>query len=347
MVSVRTLLVVSLVHNWDVQQLDINNAFLRRDIHEEVYMKLTDNGSSSSLSLTALGFSQSHANSSLFAYYKDKDALYALDLIDYAGLQNEKPSKTPLDPRIKLTYTDGESLADPSHFRTLVGKLIYLSISRPYIAFVAQLLRQGLFFPKINYPVIHAYCDSDWASCPSSRRSVSGFEYIALADCSCEITWLCSLLKDLKVIVPKPVRILYENISTIALASNPIQHARINHIEIDCHFVRDKIKAGQIITSYIPTTAQDADIFTKALTTYPFNQCLSKLGMCDPYTLPTWGGGGNGINTKGKAKVNSATMVQNREGNREEDTSKAHNNVQYISPHRVKHQKYLFKCSAM
>ncbi|GJY23070.1 cysteine-rich receptor-like protein kinase 8 [Tanacetum coccineum] len=198
MVSVRTLLVVSLVHNWDVQQLDINNAFLRRDLHEEVYMKLTDNGSSSSLSSTAL------------------------------GLQNEKPSKTPLDPRINLTYTDGEPLADPSHYRTLVGKLIYLSVSRPYIAFVAQLLSNSLIsWHSKKQPVV--------------SRSSTEAEYKALADCSCEITWLCSLLKDLKVIVPKPVRILYENISTIALASNHIQHARKNHIEINCHFVRDMI----------------------------------------------------------------------------------------------------------
>nr|GEU64759.1 homogeneously-staining region [Tanacetum cinerariifolium] len=220
---------------------------------------------------------------------------------------------------------------------------------------------------------LHAYCDNDWVSCPSSRRSVSGFsiflrtsliswhskkkpvvsrssaevEYIALADCSCKITCLYSLLNDLKVIVPKPVRILYDNISTIALASNLIQHARTKHIEIDCHCVRDKIKAGQIITSYIPTTAQTTDIFTKALTTYPFNQCLSKLGMCDPYTLPTCGGEGNGINTTVKAKVSSTTMVHNREGNKDADTSKAHNNVQYISSHCIKHQRYLFKCSVM
>ncbi|GJT06936.1 uncharacterized mitochondrial protein-like protein, partial [Tanacetum coccineum] len=67
---------------------------------------------------------------------------YALDLIEFACLQNEKPSKTPLDPRIKLDYIDGEPLLDPSHFRTLVGKLIYLTINRLDIAFAAQLLSQ-------------------------------------------------------------------------------------------------------------------------------------------------------------------------------------------------------------
>ncbi|GKG01185.1 homogeneously-staining region [Tanacetum coccineum] len=93
----------------------------------------------------------------------------------------------------------------------------------------------------------------------------------ALADCSCEITWLCSLLQDLKVPIPTLVRIICDNISTIALASNLLQHARTKHIEIDCHFLRDQIKAGQITISYIPTKAQAVDIFTKALTTYPFH----------------------------------------------------------------------------
>ncbi|GKC57140.1 uncharacterized mitochondrial protein-like protein [Tanacetum coccineum] len=81
---------------------------------------------------------------------------------------------------------------------------------------------------------------------PVVSRSSTKAGYRALADCSCEITWLISLLKDLKVVVPTPVSILCDNISTIALASNPVQHARTKHIELDCHFVRDKIKAGQI-----------------------------------------------------------------------------------------------------
>ncbi|GKB01033.1 putative reverse transcriptase domain-containing protein, partial [Tanacetum coccineum] len=67
---------------------------------------------------------------------------YASDLIEYANLQNEKPSKTPLDPRIKLTYTEGEPLQDPSHYKTLVGKLICLTISRLDLAFAAHLLSQ-------------------------------------------------------------------------------------------------------------------------------------------------------------------------------------------------------------
>ncbi|GJT51071.1 uncharacterized mitochondrial protein-like protein [Tanacetum coccineum] len=177
----------------------------------------------------------------------------------------------------------------PSHYRTLVGKLIYLTITKPDIAFAAQLLSQfshsphtshlkalqrvlryiklspgqGLFFLRSNSLTLQAYCDSDWATCPESRRSITGFgiflghgliswqskkqavvsrssieaEYRALADCSCEITWLNSLLQDLHIPITTPVKVFCDNSSAIALASNHVQHARTKHIEIDCHFV--------------------------------------------------------------------------------------------------------------
>ncbi|GKB31180.1 uncharacterized mitochondrial protein-like protein, partial [Tanacetum coccineum] len=130
---------------------------------------------------------------------------YALDLIEFAGLQNEKPSKTPLDPRIKLDYTDGEPFPDPSHYRTLVGKLIYLTISRLDIAFAAQLLMIGLVFKRSvsGFGILLGSSLISWHSKkqPVVSRSSTEAEYRALADCSCEITWLCSLLKDLQVTV--------------------------------------------------------------------------------------------------------------------------------------------------
>nr|GEW05557.1 cysteine-rich RLK (receptor-like protein kinase) 8 [Tanacetum cinerariifolium] len=136
---------------------------------------------------------------------------------------------------------------------------------------------QGLFFPRFNPLNLQAYCDSDWATCPTTRRPVTEAEYRGLADCSCEITLLNSLLQDFHIPITSPVKVFCDNSSAIALASNPVQHDRTKHIEIDCHLVRDKIKDGQILPIYIPTTAQIADLLTKALRTPLFNNCLSKL----------------------------------------------------------------------
>ncbi|GKE34725.1 cysteine-rich receptor-like protein kinase 8 [Tanacetum coccineum] len=78
-----------------------------------------------------------------------------------------------------------------------------------------------------------------------------------------------------------------DNASSIALAFNHVHHARSKHIEIDCHFVKDKVKAGQILPQYISTKNQLADILTKGLNRPLHYNCLTKLGMCNPYTLPT------------------------------------------------------------
>ncbi|GKF36076.1 uncharacterized mitochondrial protein-like protein [Tanacetum coccineum] len=75
-------------------------------------------------------------------------------------------------------------------------------------------------------------------------RSSTEAVYRALADSTCEVTWIQCLLKEFNIQVPTPVPMMCDNASAIALASNPVHHARTKHIEIDFHFVRDKIKAG-------------------------------------------------------------------------------------------------------
>ncbi|GKC23062.1 retrovirus-related pol polyprotein from transposon TNT 1-94, partial [Tanacetum coccineum] len=213
---------------------------------------------------------------------------YALELLEFTNILDSKPISTPIDPVIKLNSTYGYLLPGPSTYRTLVGKLLYLTITRPDLSFAAQAL--SLFFPVKNNLHLTTYCDSDWASCATTMRFVSGYaiflghsliswqskkqavvsrssteaEYRVLTDTTCEISYLKSLLLDLQVTVPTPSLVMCDNVSTIALANNPIHHARIKHIEIYCsHFL------------------------TKGLSRVLHYNCLSKLGICDPYTLPT------------------------------------------------------------
>nr|GEV03225.1 RNA-directed DNA polymerase, eukaryota [Tanacetum cinerariifolium] len=166
MVTDRTLLVVCSINNWSVQQLDIKNAFFHGDLNEEVYMQVPSGYKKPlppnivcKLKKSLYGLKQANSIKDLGAlhYYLGIEFLrnsngivmtqrkYALDFIECVNLQHEKPSKAPLDPRIKLTETDGDPLPDPSYYRTMVGKLIYLTISRPDLAFAAYLLSQ---FPK-------------------------------------------------------------------------------------------------------------------------------------------------------------------------------------------------------
>jgi hypothetical protein len=67
------------------------------------------------------------------------------------------------------------------------------------------------------------------------------------------------------------------------MSSNPVQHRRTKHIEIDIHFVREKVALGQVRVLHVPTTAQFADIFTKALATAPFTDIRFSLNVVEPH----------------------------------------------------------------
>ena len=126
---------------------------------------------------------------------------YALDILEETGLMNSKYVDTPMDPNIKLLPSQGELLSDPEKYRRLVGKLNYLTITRPNISSAVSVVSQFLNSPCVDHwnAVIHTlncikglpgkgllyghsnrskvvcYSDTDWAGSPSNRRSTYGY----------------------------------------------------------------------------------------------------------------------------------------------------------------------------
>ena len=106
-------------------------------------------------------------------------------------------------------------------------------------------------------------------------------KYQAMAFVCAEIKWLKNILASLGVFHTQPVRLFCDNQAALHIASNPVFHERTKYIEIDCHFVRELIIAGVLVTSHVCTNLQLADIFTKALNASQFSFLLSKFGVQD------------------------------------------------------------------
>lgn len=246
---------------------------------------------------------------------------------------NVKPLHLPMDTHLKLTPDKGDPLPDPTIYQRLLGKLIYLTITRHDISFTVQLLSQymhqpttvhfqagkrllrylcgtlsqGIFLASKSGAQLTAYCDSDWASCPVTRRSTIGFciflgqspvswktkkqpvvarssaeaEYRAMALTACEVTWLSALLKDLGLTNLPPTVLKCDNHAALAIAANPVQHERTKHVEIDCHYVRDQVKAGTIVPQHVSSSDQVEDILTKILSVKQHQKLVTKLGASD------------------------------------------------------------------
>ncbi|CAM8913862.1 unnamed protein product [Rhodiola kirilowii] len=126
---------------------------------------------------------------------------YALELLQENNLTQCKPSRTPMDIKHKLSLSQAPFLDDPLQYRKLVGKLIYLTITRPDLSYTVHVLSQfmqrpttdhlqaiqrvlrylkgapaqGLLFQEHSDLTLNAFCDADWASCPLTRKLVTGY----------------------------------------------------------------------------------------------------------------------------------------------------------------------------
>lgn len=206
------------------------------------------------------------------------------------ALLGSKPTDTPMEHGRRLALAEGEEV-DGSAYRRLVGRSMYITITWPEISYLVHTLSQFAQAPKkehfevtlrvVRYIkgspgqgillrigedlTLRAFCDSDLASCPVTRRTTTGYfvmlgdspiswktkkqemisrssakaEYRAMASTTSELVWLKSFLSSLRVEHRGPMTLFCDSQSVIHIAANPVFHERTKHVEIARHYVRE------------------------------------------------------------------------------------------------------------
>ena len=99
----------------------------------------------------------------------------------------------------------------------------------------------------------------------------------------CELLWLKQLLGEIGVKEEMPMKMYCDNKAAINISHDPVHHDQTKHVEVDKHFIKEKVEDGTICMVYVPTNKQVADVLTKTLSRRSFKQLINKLGMFNLY----------------------------------------------------------------
>ncbi|GJV48893.1 ribonuclease H-like domain-containing protein [Tanacetum coccineum] len=320
--TIRTVLSLAVSRDWPIHQLDVKNVFLHDRLSETVYMHqpsgFVDPNKPNYRSTSGLFLSQSK---------------FVKEILEWAYIQHCNPCRTPVDTESKLG-SEGDPVSDPTLYRSLAGALQYLTFTRPDISYVVQQVCLYMHDPREPYftalrhilryvrgifafglqlhasstAQLTAYTNADWAGCPVTRRSTSGYcvflgdnllswsakrqvtlsrssaeaEYRGVTNIVVESAWLRNLLLELHAPLTTATLVYCDNVSVVYLSTNHVQHQRTKHIEIDIYFFRDYVASGQVRVLHVPSRFQYADIFTKGLPSALFCDFRSSLNVRSP-----------------------------------------------------------------
>ena len=186
----------------------------------------------------------------------------------------------------------------------------HLQAVKRILRYLQGSIHQGLVFTPGPF-TLSAYSDADWVGDPMDRKSISSIlvflgnspitwfakkqstvshssteaEYRAIASCAAELCWIRMLLRDFGVFLSDPPVLWCDNVSALAIASNPVFHAYTKHIEVDFHFVRERVLRHDLLVKFVASQDQLVDILTKGLASPRFQWLTSKLMWQFPMSL--------------------------------------------------------------
>ena len=212
-----------------------------------------------------------------------------------------------------LLYADIATRPDIAQAVGVVSKFnsrptqAHLTAAKRILRYLKGTANLAIKYEKSDSGELIGYSDADWAGDPEDRHSTTGnlflmtggpvswiskkqaivalstseAEYVAVSTATQEAVWLRRLLADLQAPLEGPTVIMEDNQSTIAIAKNPIMHARTKHIDIRYHYIREALQQETITLIYCPTDKMIADLLTKGLPRGRFERLYRAMGMDD------------------------------------------------------------------
>ena len=256
---------------------------------------------------------------------------YIQKLLTKFRMDSCKPASVPMISGVKLQRDIGSIPCNATQYRSLVGSLIHLRITRQDVMFAVNSCSKYMEAPQeahlvaakhilrylkgtMNYGILYeaqddgdlmTFVDSDYARDLDTRKSVFGIlhkfgttpihwsskmqetvalsttkaEYRALSEGAKDLAYLRRLFEELGICQRNPTMIYSDNMSCIKLANNPVMHSRTKHIELQHHYVREKVANGSVEISLISTFEQEVDLLTKPLYTATFEKLREISGI--------------------------------------------------------------------
>ncbi|GJY85852.1 retrovirus-related pol polyprotein from transposon TNT 1-94 [Tanacetum coccineum] len=327
--------------NMIVYQMDVKMTFLNRILHEDVYVSQPDGFVDQdnpnhvyklkkalyglkqaprawynllSKFLLSQEFSKGTVDPTLFIRRQGKDILLVQIYVDDIIFAFTTPElcdqfskiidlvDTPMVEKSKLDEDTQRKAIDPTHYREMVGTLMYLTASRPDLTFAVCMcaryqakptekhlhaikrifkylrgtINRGLWYPKDSFIALTAYVDADHAGCQDTRQSTSGCMQL-LGDKL--VSWSSKRQKSAAISSTKAEYIALSGCLLLPYAATMFNILDKKHIEIRFHFIKEQVENEVVELYFVNIEYQLADIFTKALGRETIKFLINKLGM--------------------------------------------------------------------
>ncbi|GKB07603.1 retrotransposon protein, putative, ty1-copia subclass [Tanacetum coccineum] len=273
--------------NITIYQMDVKTTFLNGELREEVYVSQPKGFLEKDkphhvyrLKKSLWVEASSTCVSQRHLYKPDK---ICLEILKKYGMDSSDSIDTPMVDRTKLDEDMQGKIVNPTHYRGMIGSLMYLISSRPDLVFAVYMYARYQARPTekhLNVMLITAGV--------RTQKSTSGSAQF-LGDRL--VSWSSKKQKSTAIsnygFEFNKIPLYRDNKSAIALCCNNVQHSRSNHIDVRYHFIKEQVKNGVVKLYFVRTEYQLADIFTKALPRERFEFLINKLRMksMSPETL--------------------------------------------------------------